>query len=130
MSLDVRSSVLSGRLLLEDLQHAAEVVAVGGHGRVVGARRRLPDRKRPLILFSCTYQARPAVGMDTPEPTAGHPLGHPPGQPSKMDTLAWPAGRRERTPRRTATAADRMAGRAFLWSCAVVHPCGLAGEYE
>jgi hypothetical protein len=67
--------------------------------------------------------------MDTPEPTAGHPLGHPPGQPSKMDTLAWPAGRHERTPRRTATATDRMPD-AFLWSSAVVHPCGLAEEYE
>jgi hypothetical protein len=45
--------------------------------------------------------------MDAPEPTAGHPLGHPTGQPSKTDTQAWPAGRRERTPKRTAAAADR-----------------------
>jgi hypothetical protein len=67
--------------------------------------------------------------MDAPEPTAGHHSDTPPGQPSKMDTLAWPAGRRERTPRRTATATDRMPD-AFLGSSAVVHPCGLAGEYE
>lgn len=45
--------------------------------------------------------------MDAPEPMAGHPLGHPPGQPSQMDTLAWSAGRRERTPKRTASATDR-----------------------
>jgi hypothetical protein len=25
--------------------------------------------------------------MGAPEPTVGHPLGHSPGQPSKMDTL-------------------------------------------
>jgi hypothetical protein len=58
-----------------------------------------------------------AVGMDAPEPTAGHPLGHRPGPPSKMDTLVWSAGRRERTPRRTATATDRMAGRVLLVVC-------------
>jgi hypothetical protein len=59
------------------LQHVAEVAAVGGHGRVVGAKRRLADRQHPLILFSCPFQARPAVGMDAPQPTAGYPLGHP-----------------------------------------------------
>ena len=68
--------------------------------------------------------------MDAPEPTVGHPLGHPPGQPSKMDTLLGLLDGRERTPRRTAAAADPMAGRAFLWSSVVVHPCGLAGEHE
>jgi hypothetical protein len=45
--------------------------------------------------------------MDAPKPTAGHLLGHPPGPPSKTDTQAWPAGRRERTLKRTAAAADR-----------------------
>jgi hypothetical protein len=52
-----------------------------------GAKGRLTDRQRPLILFSCPFQTRQAVGMDAPKPTAGHPLGHPPGQLSKMDTL-------------------------------------------
>jgi hypothetical protein len=83
---------------------------IAGHGRVVGAKRRLADRQRPLILSSCTFQARQAVGMDAPEPTAGHPLGHPPGPPSKMDTLLGLLDGRERTPRRTAAAADPMAG--------------------
>jgi hypothetical protein len=97
-----------GRCVLEDLEHDLEVAADSGHGQVVRARRRLADCQRPLILFSRTLQPRLAAGTDAPEPTAGHP----PGQPSKMDTLAWPAGRRQRTPRRTATAADRMAGQA------------------
>jgi hypothetical protein len=67
--------------------------------------------------------------MDAPQPTAGHPLGHPPGQPSKMDTLLGLLDGRERTPRRTAAAADPWPD-AFVWSSAVVHPCGLAGEHE
>ena len=109
-----------GRCVLEDLEHDLEVAADSGHGQVVRARRRLADCQRPLILFSRTLQPRLAAGTDAPEPTAGHPLGHLAGQPSKMDTLAWPAGRRQRTPRRTATAADRMAGHgrspAVRWS--------------
>jgi hypothetical protein len=60
---------------------------IAGHSRGVGAKRRLADRQRPLILFSRTFQARQAVGMDAPQPTAGHPLGHPPGPPPEMDTL-------------------------------------------
>ena len=87
MFLEAGSWVSSGRHLLEGPKHGVEVVAPGGHGRVVGAKGRLPDFKRPLNLFSCTFQTRQAVGMDAPEPTAGHPLGHPPGQPSKMHTL-------------------------------------------
>ena len=67
--------------------------------------------------------------MDAPEPTAGHPLGHPPGQPSKMDTLLGlldgASGHQGGRPPRPTAWPD-----AFLWSSAVVHPCGLAGEYE
>ena len=129
MFLDASSWVSSGRLLLEGPKHGVEVVADRGHVQVVGAKGRLPDLKRPLILFSCTFQTRQAVGMDAPEPTARH---HSDTARTAVQGghLAWPAGRRERTPRRTATAADRLAGRAFLWSCAVVHPCGLAGDYK
>jgi hypothetical protein len=54
-------------------------------------------------------------GMDAPKPTAGHPLGHPAGPPSKMDTLAWPAGRRKRTqggrPPRPTACRTRSSGR-------------------
>jgi len=67
--------------------------------------------------------------MDTPEPTAGHPLGYPPGQPSKMDTLLGrldgASGHQGGRPPRPTAWPD-----AFLWSSAVVHPCGLAEEYE
>jgi hypothetical protein len=116
MSLD-GSEVDLCRCVLEAWTTTSTLPRIAGHGRVVGAKRRLADRQRPLILFSCPFQPRQAVGMDAPKPTAGHPLGHPPGQPSKMDTLAWPAGRHERTPRRTAAAADRMAGRVPLVVC-------------
>src|SRR5215218_5405024 len=119
----------SGGASLRAWSTTSRLPRIAGHGRGVGAKRRLADRQRPLILLSCTFQARQAVGMDAPEPLAGHPFGHPAGPPSKMDTLAWPAGRRERIPRRTATATDRMPD-AFFSSSAVVHPCGLAGEYE
>jgi hypothetical protein len=127
-SLDSRGWTFRRRLL-EGLKHAVEVAAHGGHVQVVGAKGRPAARQRPLILFSCTFPARLAVGTHATEPRARHRLGHLPGPPSNMDTLAWPAGRRERTPRRTAAAADRMPD-AFRWSSAVVHPCGLAGEYE
>jgi hypothetical protein len=119
----------SGGVSLRAWSTTSRLPRIAGHGRVAGAKRRLADRQRPLILFSCPFQTRQAVGMDAPEPTAGHPLGHPPGPPSKMDTLLGLLDG-ERTPRRTAAAADPMAGRAFLWSSVVVHPCGLAGEHE
>jgi hypothetical protein len=96
---------------------------------VVGATGRLADRQRPLILFSCTFQPRQAVGMDAPEPTAGHPLGHPPRQPSKMDTLLGllegASGHQGGRPPQPTPWPD-----AFLWSSAVVNPCGLPGEHE
>src|SRR5215217_3348243 len=53
--------------------------------------------------------------MDAPEPTAGHPTRTPRPDSRPGWTLAWPAGRRERTPWRTPTAADRTAD-TFLWS--------------
>jgi len=100
---------------------------IAGHGRVVGAKRRLADRQRPLILLSRTFQARQAVGMDAPEPTAGHPRGHPPGQPSKMDTLLGrldgASGHQGGRPPRPTAWPD-----AFLGSSAVVHPCGCPGS--
>jgi hypothetical protein len=67
--------------------------------------------------------------MDAPEPRAGYPFGHPPGQPTKMDTLLGrldgASGHQGGRPPRPTAWPD-----AFLWSSAVVHPCGLAGEYE
>ena len=47
--LDALSWVLPGPLL-EGPKHAVEVVADRGHGWVVGAKGRLPDRQRPLQL--------------------------------------------------------------------------------
>ena len=107
-------------------KHDLEVAADSGHGRVVGAKRRLADRQRPLILFSRTFQAGLAVGW-TLERTVGHPLGHPAGPPSRVDTLAWSVGRHERTPRRTATAAgrgrsQRYGGRATRNDQAITRP--------
>jgi hypothetical protein len=67
--------------------------------------------------------------MDAPEPTAGHPLGHPPGQPSKMDTLLGLLD--GASGHQTDGHRGRPHGRTrVLWSSAVVHPCGLAGEHE
>jgi hypothetical protein len=46
----------SGRCVLEGLKHDVEVAADSRPRSVIGAKRRLAARQRPLILFSCTYQ--------------------------------------------------------------------------
>jgi hypothetical protein len=55
MSLESRRWPLGSRLL-EDLKHAREVAAVGGYGRVVGAKGRFANRQRPLQLHPSTLQ--------------------------------------------------------------------------
>jgi hypothetical protein len=73
MFLDAASWVLSGRLLLEGLQYAAEVAAVDGHGWVVGAEGRLAVRQRPLKLHPGALQV-PKGLQHAPEVAA--PDGH------------------------------------------------------
>jgi hypothetical protein len=102
---------------------------IAGHGRGVGAQappRRSPAPAHPVLL----PLPNTTGGRDGHSRTDGRTPTRTPARTAVQDGhLAWPAGRRERTPRRTATATDRMPD-AFLWSSAVVHPCGLAGEYE
>jgi hypothetical protein len=57
MTLERRGRPLR-RCLLQGPQHAVEVPVMGHCVRGVGAKGRLADRQRPLILFSCTFQAR------------------------------------------------------------------------
>ena len=92
------------RCLLEGLE--ARPRGCRGQRPRSGGQRQAPPRRSPAPAHPVLPHLPGGTGgrMDAPERTAGHPLG----QPSKMDTLAWPAGRRERTPRRTATATDRM----------------------
>ena len=61
MFLDAASSVLSGRLLLEGLQYAAEVAAPDGHGRVVGA-------SRPTLMTVEVGAVRWTTAVRLPEP--------------------------------------------------------------
>jgi hypothetical protein len=119
MFLEASSWVLSGRLLLDGSDHACELVAQGGHGRVVGAKGRLADRQRPLILFSCTFPARLAVGWTLP---SGRPDSRPRWTPwlGRLDGASGHQG--GRPPRPTAWPD------AFLGSSAVVHPCGWPGR--
>jgi hypothetical protein len=80
--------LLSGRLLLEGLQHAAEIAADRGHGRVVGAEGRLADRQRPLLLFFSTFPARQAVGMDAPSRRPGGTPTRTPGRTAAQGGLS------------------------------------------
>ena len=102
---------------------------IAGPGRVVGAKRRLADRQRPLILFSCPFQTRQAVGWtllnrrpDTHSDT--RPDSRPRWTPW-LGLLDGTSGHQGGRPPRPTAWPD-----AFLWSSAVVHPCGLAEEYE
>jgi hypothetical protein len=102
---------------------------IAGHGRGVGAQA--PPRRSPAPAHTVFLHLPGTTGgRDGHSRTDGRTPTRTPARTAVQDGhLAWPAGRRERTPRRTATATDRMPD-AFLWSSAVVHPCGLAGEYE
>jgi hypothetical protein len=102
---------------------------IAGHGRGVGAQA--PPRRSPAPAHTVFLHLPGTTGgRDGHSRTDGRTPTWTPARTAVQDGhLAWPAGRRERTPRRTATATDRMPD-AFLWSSAVVHPCGLAWEYE
>ena len=108
MSLDGPHGRPSGGASLRAWSTTSRSPRIAGPGRGVGAQA--PPRRSPAPAHPVLPHLPGTTGgrMDAPEPTAGHHSDTPPGQPSKMDTLAWPAGRRERTPRRTATATDRM----------------------
>src|SRR5215213_1595486 len=129
MSLDGPHGRPSGGASLRAWSTTSRLPRIAGPGRGVGAQA--PPRRSPAPAHTVFLHLPNTTGgrMDTPEPTAGHPLGYPPGQPSKMDTLLGrldgASGHQGGRPPRPTAWPD-----AFLWSSAVVHPCGLAGEYE
>ena len=128
MSLDAPRGGPSRGASLRAWTTTSRLPRIAGHGRGVGAKRRLP-------ISSARSSCSPAPSKrdrrrDGRSRTDGRTPTRTPARTAVQDGhLAWPAGRHERTPRRTATATDRMPD-AFLWSSAVVHPCGLAEEYE
>ena len=115
----------SGRCVLEGLKHDVEVAADSRPRSVIGAKRRLADRQRPLILFSCTYQhdrrsewTLPSRQPDTHSDTrpdsrpgwtpwlglldgaSGHQGGRPPRPTARPDTFLWSSAATRRDPQR------------------------------